>query len=64
MLGGVTVVDPRTGRFFDDNRPYLDRIDWLTVEDRKKIFEDNARLVYPRLGPILEERRRQKTAGV
>jgi 4-oxalmesaconate hydratase len=62
MLGGVTVVDPRTGRFFDDNKPYLDGIDWLTADDRRKIFEDNARRVYPRLGPILE-RRRQKMAG-
>jgi 4-oxalmesaconate hydratase len=59
MLGGVTTVDPTTGRFFDDNRPCMDAIGWLTAADRKKIFEDNARKVYPRLGAILDARSRQ-----
>ena len=30
MLGGVTTVDPKTGRFFDDNKPCVDAIGWLT----------------------------------
>jgi 4-oxalmesaconate hydratase len=57
MLGGVTTVDPKTGRWFDDNKPCVDRISWLTVEDRGKIFEENAKKAYPRLGSILEQRR-------
>ncbi|MPY90009.1 MAG: amidohydrolase family protein [Luteitalea sp.] len=56
MLGGVTTIDPTTGRFFDDNKPCLDAITWLTAEDRKKIYEENALKAYPRLGPILERR--------
>src|SRR5688572_4609251 len=30
MLGGVTTVDPATGRYFDDNKPCLDAVTWLT----------------------------------
>jgi 4-oxalmesaconate hydratase len=50
MLGGVNVTDPGTGRPFDDNRRFIDSIPWLTGQDRKRIFEDNARTAYPRLG--------------
>ena len=57
MLGGVTTVDPQTGRYFDDNKPFVDAIAWLTLEDRAKIFEDNAKKAYPRLAAILDARR-------
>jgi 4-oxalmesaconate hydratase len=57
MLGGVTAVDPQSGRYFDDNKPCLDRIPWLTEQDHKKIFEENAKKAYPCLGPVLERRR-------
>jgi 4-oxalmesaconate hydratase len=60
MLGGVTTVDPTTGRFFDDNKPCLDAIGWLSEEDRRKICEENVQRAYPRLGPILHAR---KTTG-
>jgi 4-oxalmesaconate hydratase len=60
MLGGVTVADPRTGRFFDDNKPCLDALGWLTDEDRKKIFEDNVKTAYPLLAPRLERRVKEK----
>ena len=63
MLGGVTIVDPRTGRFFDDNKPCLDALAWLSADDRRKIFEENARRAYPRLVPILEARRRRVAAA-
>ncbi len=56
MLGGVTTIDPGTGRYFDDNKPCLDGIEWLTDADKKKIFEDNVRRAYPRLGAVLEQR--------
>jgi 4-oxalmesaconate hydratase len=50
MLGGVNAIDPASGRSFDDNRRFLDAIEWLADQDRKKIFEDNVRKAYPRLG--------------
>ena len=63
MLGGVTTIDPKTGRFFDDNKPFLDAIAWLSTEDRRKICEDNVKKAYPRLGPILEQRLGAGTLG-
>ncbi len=56
MLGGVTTVDPTTGRFFDDNKPFMDALAGLSDADRTKIFETNARKAYPRLGPLLDAR--------
>src|SRR4051794_5650814 len=43
MVGAVNAIDPNTGRWFDDTKPYLEGIEWLTEEDRKKLFEGNAR---------------------
>jgi 4-oxalmesaconate hydratase len=63
MLGGVTTIDPSTGRYFDDNKPCLDMMASLTDEDRRKIFEQNALRAYPRLGGILAQHRREKTVG-
>lgn len=57
MLGGVTTVDPKTGRFFDDNKPCVDAIGWLGDADRRKIFEENALRAYPRLGAALKQSR-------
>jgi 4-oxalmesaconate hydratase len=56
MIGGVNATNPATGRSFDDNKPCLDQIAWLTNEDRQKIFEDNARRAYPRLSAALAGR--------
>jgi 4-oxalmesaconate hydratase len=63
MLGGVTTIDPDTGRYFDDNKPCLDRIPWLTEQDRRKIFEENAKRAYPRLGALLQQRRGKEAAN-
>jgi 4-oxalmesaconate hydratase len=63
MLGGVTTVDPRTGRYFDDNKPSVDAIAWLTEADRKKIFEENAKKAYPRLAAALAARRGENAVG-
>jgi 4-oxalmesaconate hydratase len=49
MVGAVNTIDPATGRWFDDTKPYLDGIAWLTDADRQQLFEDNARRVYSRL---------------
>jgi 4-oxalmesaconate hydratase len=48
MVGAVRSVDPETGHYFDDTRRYVDAVTWLTAEDRRRIYEDNARRVYPR----------------
>jgi 4-oxalmesaconate hydratase len=48
MLGAVRGVDPDTGIAWDDTRQYVDRTG-LTDEQRHKVFEANARRVYPRL---------------
>jgi 4-oxalmesaconate hydratase len=53
MLGGVNTTDPATGRSFDDNRRFIDGVTWLTEQDRKKIFEENARRAYPRLAAVV-----------
>jgi 4-oxalmesaconate hydratase len=50
MLGGVNATDPATGSSFDENKPLVDAIPWLTNEDRKQIFEGNVHKAYPRLG--------------
>ncbi|HTM26317.1 MAG TPA: amidohydrolase family protein [Vicinamibacterales bacterium] len=56
MLGGVTTKDPMTGRMFDDNKPCIDALEWLTEDDRRKIFEGNVRRAYPRLNAALDRR--------
>jgi 4-oxalmesaconate hydratase len=52
MIGAVRGVDPQTGHAFDDTRRYVDAAD-LGDADRAKIFETNARRVYPRLDAAL-----------
>jgi 4-oxalmesaconate hydratase len=49
MVGAVRGIDPRTGHNYDDTKRYVDAVTWLTEVDRRKIFEDNARRVFPRL---------------
>jgi 4-oxalmesaconate hydratase len=54
MLGAVPdVVDPGTGHHFDDTKRYVDALE-LTDEDRRQVFESNARRVYPRLERMLQ----------
>jgi 4-oxalmesaconate hydratase len=48
MLGTAKAVDPNTGKFFDDTVGMVKSIEWLTDEDRHKIFEGNARKLYSR----------------
>jgi 4-oxalmesaconate hydratase len=47
MVGAVRGIDPETGQYFDDTKRYIDNTT-LSAADKKKIFEDNARKVYPR----------------
>lgn len=55
MLGAVRGIDPTTGHYFDDTRRYVEALH-LTTTDRTKVFEGNARRVYPRLHAALEVR--------
>jgi len=49
LWGAVKGIDPNTGRDFDDTKYYIENSPNLTVEDRRKIFEGNARRVFSRL---------------
>ena len=44
--GTGSVHNPETGRDFDDLKPVIESIDWLSAQDRYKLFEGNARKVY------------------
>lgn len=46
--GSGSAQDPATGKWLDDLRPVIESIDWLTAEDKRRIFEDNARRVFTR----------------
>jgi 4-oxalmesaconate hydratase len=48
MLGAVRGADPATGIEWDDTKAYVDGLK-LTDEEYAKVFEGNARRVYPRL---------------
>ncbi|MBD3677916.1 MAG: amidohydrolase [Rhodobacteraceae bacterium] len=55
MFGAVKGVDPETGHNFDDTKRYVDALG-LSDEDRNKVYEGNARRVYPRLDRALTAR--------
>lgn len=55
MFGAVKGVDPETGHNFDDTKRYVDALN-LSETDRAKVFELNARRVYPRLDAQLKAR--------
>ena len=55
MVGAVRGIDPETGQYFDDTKRYVDALD-LSDTDRHKVFEGNARRVYPRLDQALKAR--------
>ena len=48
VVGAVRGIDPETGNYYDDTKRYVDAIDWVSTTDKKMIFEDNVRKVYPR----------------
>jgi 4-oxalmesaconate hydratase len=49
MVGAVRGIDPDTGHHYDDTKRYVDAAA-LTDEQRRAIYDDNIRRVYPRLG--------------
>jgi 4-oxalmesaconate hydratase len=56
MIGAVRGKDPNTGEYFDDTKKYVDACKHLSDADKHKIFEGNARRVYPRLDASLKAR--------
>ncbi len=48
MFGTAKATDPKTGKGFDDTVEMARSIEWLSDADRYKLFEGNARKVYPR----------------
>ncbi len=55
MVGAVRGIDPETGRYFDDTKPYIEALG-LSEADKSLVFEGNARRVYPRLDAKLRAR--------
>jgi len=49
MVGAVRGIDPESGHYYDDTKKYIDGNPTLSDADRRKIFEGNARKVYPRI---------------
>jgi 4-oxalmesaconate hydratase len=54
MIGAVRGIDPETGFHYDDTKRYIEAAPTLSDADRKKIFEGNARRVFPRLDAALK----------
>jgi 4-oxalmesaconate hydratase len=52
LLGAVRGVDPDTGIAWDDTKRYIDKLG-LSPDDQRRVFELNARRVYPRLAARL-----------
>lgn len=55
MVGAVRGIDPQTGQYFDDTKRYIDALD-IPAADKHKVFELNARRLYPRLDASLKAR--------
>ena len=55
MVGAVRGIDPLTGHYFDDTRRYIDALP-VSAGDKERIYEKNARRVFPRLNAQLEAR--------
>ena len=53
MVGAVRGIDPETGHHFDDTKRYILGNTKISDDDRKQIFEGNARRVYPRLSTAM-----------
>jgi 4-oxalmesaconate hydratase len=48
MVGAVRGIDPTTGQYYDDTKRYIEALP-LSAADKQRIFEGNARRVFPRL---------------
>jgi 4-oxalmesaconate hydratase len=55
MVGAVRGIDPTTGHYFDDTKRYVDALD-ISADEKHRIFEGNARRVFPQLDAELKAR--------
>jgi 4-oxalmesaconate hydratase len=53
MVGAVRGIDPETGHYFDDTKRYIDALP-ISKHDKRRIFELNARRIFPRLDARLK----------
>ena len=53
MIGAVKGIDPETGHYYDDTKRYIDATPHLSAEEKRAVFELNARRVYPRINKHL-----------
>ncbi len=58
MIGAVRGIDPETGHNYDDTKRYIEATLNLDEDERRMIYELNARRVYPRLDAALKARGR------
>jgi 4-oxalmesaconate hydratase len=57
MIGAVRGIDPETGHNYDDTKRYIEASS-LSADERRMVYELNARRVYPRLDAALKARGR------
>jgi 4-oxalmesaconate hydratase len=56
MIGAVRGIDPETGHYYDDTKRYIEASTILGAVDKHKVYEGNARRVFPRLDAALKEK--------
>ena len=49
--GAGSKPNPRTGRWYDDVKPLIDEMDWLTDDEKAAVLGDNAEKVFSRFEP-------------
>ena len=54
MIGAVRGIDPETGHYYDDTKRYIEASTIVVGDDRHKVYEANARRVFPRLDAALK----------
>jgi 4-oxalmesaconate hydratase len=56
MIGAVRGIDPETGHYYDDTKRYIEASTIVVSDDRHKIYETNARRVFPRMDAQLKSK--------
>jgi len=54
MIGAVRGIDPETGFPYDDTKRYIEASTSLSAQDKRKVYEGNARRVFSRLDAALK----------
>jgi len=58
MIGAVRGIDPETGHYYDDTKRYIESTPNLNADERRQVFEGNARRVFSRLDTQLKSQGR------